>query len=267
MNKPRHLGPLVFALLLALIARRVSAQTDEIQVYNAELAAPGVVNLTLHSNFTPSGNTTPAFPGAVVADKSFNQVPEWAYGVTPWFEAGMYLPLYTRDKNMGWLLDGTKLRLLFAVPHAADRTFFYGSNFEFSYNSKHWEARRFTSEIRPIIGWHLKPVDIIINPILDTQYNGLKNLEFVPASRVAYNFSDRWAAAAEEYADYGPLHSFAAFGSQMHQLYAVVDHSGKPFDIEVGVGFGLTESSDRLTLKLILSRDLRSAKGSAVKDP
>jgi hypothetical protein len=32
-----------------------------------------------------------------------------------------------------------------------------------------------TSEIRPIIGWHLTPVDIIINPIFDTAYEGIKN--------------------------------------------------------------------------------------------
>jgi hypothetical protein len=252
----------VSVLLLALTPSRVCAQTDEIQVYNGNLAAPGVVNLTLHTNYTPSGITTPAFPGAVVADKSFNQVPEWAYGVAPWFEAGLYLPLYTRDSRMGWGLDGAKLRLLFAVPHAADRTFFYGSNFEFSYNTRQWDATRFTSEIRPIVGWHLRQVDIIVNPILDTAYDGLKNLEFEPATRVAYNLTDRWAAAAEEYADFGQAHRFSAIGDQSHQLYAVVDRTGTPFDVEVGVGFGLNRSSSRLTLKVILSRDLRSAKTS-----
>jgi hypothetical protein len=45
----------------------------------------------VHSNFTPRGVSTPAFPGAVIADRSFNGVPEWALGVTPWFEAGSVL--------------------------------------------------------------------------------------------------------------------------------------------------------------------------------
>jgi len=61
------------------------AQTDEIQVYDVGLAPVGTFNLTLHNNFTPIGVSTPAFPGAVVADKSWNGVPEWALGVTPWF--------------------------------------------------------------------------------------------------------------------------------------------------------------------------------------
>src|ERR1700704_4427978 len=157
----RWMAAIVVAVLVLAIPTRVSAQTDEIQVYNGGLAPVGTFNLTVHNNFTPRGLTTPAFPGAVVADKSFNGVPEWALGVTPWFEAGLYLPLYSRDKNSGFGIDGVKLRALFAVPNAADRTFFYGANFEFSYNARRWDSTRFTSEVRPIIGWHLKSIDII----------------------------------------------------------------------------------------------------------
>ena len=50
-----------------------------------------------------------------------------------------------------------------------------------------------------------------------------KNLEFVPASRVAYNFQSGWALAVEEYADYGRVSDLAPAGEQAHQLYAVVD--------------------------------------------
>src|SRR5258705_7301666 len=86
------LAPLILALVA--VPHRVSAQTDEIQVYDGGLAAPGKFNLTLHTNFIPNGLTTPAFAGAVVPDKSLNGVPEWAYGVTTWFEAGFYFPPY-----------------------------------------------------------------------------------------------------------------------------------------------------------------------------
>ena len=232
------------------------AQADEIQVYDGGLAPVGTFNLTIHNNFTPSGLKTPAFPGAVVADQSFNGVPEWALGVTPWFEAGLYLPLYSRDKESGFGLDGFKLRALFAVPNADDRRFFYGANFEFSINARRWDSTRFTSEVRPIVGWHLKPWDIIFNPIVDTAYDGLDNLEFVPATRVAYNFPTGWTLAVEEYAGFGPLHHFVARSEQAHQLYGVVDRAWKGWDIEAGAGVGLTDQSDRFTVKLILSRDL-----------
>src|SRR5437870_1068898 len=252
-------GVLAIASLLFLSGPRPAfAQSDEIQVYDGGLAPVGTFNLTVHNNFTPRGIREPAFPGAVVANKSLNGVPEWAIGVTRWFEAGLYLPLYSRDNKSGFVLDGFKLRTLFAVPNADDRRFVYGANFEFSYNAKRWDTTRFTSEIRPIVGWHLKPVDVILNPIVDTSYDGLRNAVFAPSVRVAYNVSPVWAAAIEEYADYGPFHDLHAARDQAHQLYLVVDRAGKQWDVEAGIGFGLTRASDGLTLKLILARDLKS---------
>jgi hypothetical protein len=178
--------------------------------------------------------------------------------VTDWFEQGLYLPVYTiYSKGRGASINGFKLRELFVRPHAADHMFFYGVNFEFSVNATYWESRRITSEVRPIVGVHLHPVDLIFNPIVDTDYTGgFGNLEFVPATRVAYNVNDRWALAVEEYADAGPLRHFEALNDQFHEVWAVMDHSSKFLSVEAGVGVGLNPASDKLTFKLMLSRDL-----------
>jgi hypothetical protein len=82
------------------------AQTDEIQVYDAEIAEKGKINLMLHNNFTPNGHKTPAFPGGIVSNRAFVGVSEWAYGVTDWFEAGLYLPLYSYSQNLGGSFNG-----------------------------------------------------------------------------------------------------------------------------------------------------------------
>jgi hypothetical protein len=232
------------------------AQTDEIQVYDAQIAAPGVFNLTLHDNYTFSGLKTPRFAGGLVPDHTLNGVPEWAYGVTDWFEQGLYLPLYSVASNRGATLNGFKIRELFVVPHAADQPFFYGINFEFSYNAKHWDPNRYSSEIRPIIGWHLGQVDLIVNPIFDNSFRGAKNLDFAPEGRVAYNFSPQWALAVEQYSDFGVVQHFEAGNQQSQQLFGVVDFNGAPVNVEAGLGFGLTQASDRLVAKLILSKDL-----------
>jgi hypothetical protein len=241
------------------------AQTDEIQVYDANIAEKGKFNLMVHNNFTPDGQKTPAFPGGLVSNHALVGVAEWAYGVTDWFEQGLYLPLYSHSENEGATYNGFKLRWLFVKPHAAERTFFYGVNFEFSINQKQWDPRHYTSEVRPIVGWHLKPgdgahwkpIDIIINPIMDTSYTGgFKSLDFAPAMRVAYNLSDKWAVAVEEYADYGTFRQIYSAHDQSHQVWAVVNHSTKWVNIETGIGFGVTAASDRVTLKLMLSRDL-----------
>ena len=146
------------------------------------------------------------------------------------------------------------------MPDADDRKFLYGANFEFSYNAKQWDTTRFTSEVRPIVGWHFKAMDLIINPILDTPYDGFKNMKFAPSTRVAHNFNPAGRLAIEEYADCGPISGLHTLAEQSHQLYSVVDHTGGALDFEFGVGVGLNDASDKVTIKLILSRDLNKSK-------
>src|ERR1700730_14447701 len=103
---------------------------DEIQVYNAGIAAPGQFTIQQHLNYVGAGVTTPPFPGGLVSDHSVNGTPEFAYGVTEWWEVGLYLPFAIQ--NQQFLSDSFKLRTLFVSPHADQRNFFYGVNFEFS---------------------------------------------------------------------------------------------------------------------------------------
>ena len=95
------------------------AQTDEIQVYTGEIDEVGQASLTLHNNYTPIGRKQAEFPGAIVPQGSYNGVAEWAYGVTEWFEAGLYLPLYSVTREGRPLINGGKIRFLFAEPHVA----------------------------------------------------------------------------------------------------------------------------------------------------
>lgn len=247
---------------LALAPAPAYAQGDEIQVYDGGLAPKGVFNLTWHNNFTPKGVKTPTTPGGVTADHSFNGVTEWAYGVNPWFEAGLYLPLYTYDKNLGFGYDGMKLRTLFATPNGADRKVALGLGIELSFNDKRWDSTRVTSEYRPIVAWHVNPkFDLIVNPILDTAYDGVKNMVFAPSTRWAYNASDAWQVALETYSEFGALKGFEARTDQSHQIYGVLDHVTKNgFEMEFGAGVGLTNASDRFVLKMILAKDLNKPK-------
>jgi hypothetical protein len=253
-------------LLLVSSSVGASAQTDEIQVYDAQIAGPGVINLMVHNNFAPEGLKTPRFPGGLVPNQTLNGVPEWAYGVTDWFEQGLYLPLYSVADGEGPVLNGFKVRELFVLPHAAEQPFFYGINFEISYNAAHWDPYRSTSEIRPIIGWHLGQFDFIINPILDNSWTGFNNLDFAPSARLAYNVSKTWAVAPELYSDYGPLKRFLPTEQQSQQLFAIVDYKSVDFNIEAGVGFGLTPASDRWVVKLMISRDLYKPAQNTKKD-
>jgi hypothetical protein len=252
---PRHYPTAWLACLLA-VALRAQAQTDEIQVYDAEIAAPGAFNLTWHDNYTPAGHTQPAFAGGIVPNHALNGVPEWAYGVADWFEAGAYLPIYTRTADGALLFDGVKLRALFVAPDAHQRTFFYGLNFELSYNTPHWDPSRYSGEMRPIVGWHLGRWDLIVNPILDTDFNGLGKLDFAPAVRAAFRVNGVVQLALEEYADCGPLQHLRPGGQQTQTLFAVLDYGSGGNGIEFGIGRGLTAASDATVIKLMVMHDL-----------
>ena len=248
---PVILAAVIAWLLLGTLP--ILAQTDEIQVYTGELAEPGTGSLTVHANYTPRGRGIAAFPEGVVPDGSINGAVEWARGITSWFEAGTYLPVYTITRDRHSQIDGVKVRALFAVPHAESRSFFYGVNFELSYNSPRWDPSRYAAEIRPIIGARSGQWDLIVNPILDTSFQGFSRLEFAPAARLAFNASPRFALAAEHYASYGELRHFESVRRQEHNVFAVADYSTAPLDVEAGVGFGLTASSDKTVWKVIVA--------------
>src|SRR5579883_447683 len=190
----RRRAVVLAAAMLRLLSGHARAQTDEIQVYNAEINEPGQFGIELHKNYTPIGRKTPDFRGGVIPEGTLNGVPEWAYGVTDWLEAGLYVPLYSyASRQDQFTLNGFKTRFLFVQPHAAEHQFFYGINVEFSYNAHYWEPTRFSQEIRPILGWRFGPVDFIINPIIDNSWRGVRRLDFAPAERLDYNLSPTWA--------------------------------------------------------------------------
>jgi hypothetical protein len=64
--------------------------------------------------------------------------------------------------------------------------------------------------------------------------------------------------AVKEYDGFGPLRSFVPQDQQFHETWAVVDRNGRFLNVETGIGLGWSGGADRVTLKLMLSRDLYS---------
>jgi hypothetical protein len=102
-------GALTGGALAVFAAAAGYAQTDEIQVYDAEINQPGQFSLQLHNNYTPVGREQPDFTGGIAPSHTLNGVPEWALGITEWLELGAYAPLYSRTGTGRLLIDGAKL--------------------------------------------------------------------------------------------------------------------------------------------------------------
>jgi hypothetical protein len=227
--------------------------TDEIQVYNAEIAPKGVFTIQQHLNYVWSGSTTPDFPGGFASNRTLNGTPEFAYGVTDWYEVGFYVPFaFTAEGT--FLPGGFKIRQLFVSPHAEDRKFFYGINFELSYQAPQFSQSAIGLEIRPILGVRDMGWEFIVNPIVDLSFAPSGDSTFAPAARLAHNVGgDTWLGI-EYYSSYSPIGAIPPSDQQQHSLFGVVDFKAFGLDIDLGLGVGLTDASDRIVSKIIVGR-------------
>ncbi|WP_206736097.1 IS66 family insertion sequence element accessory protein TnpB, partial [Bradyrhizobium betae] len=107
----------------------------------------------------------------------------FAYGLADWWEVGLYLPFAIQDRQ--FLSDSVKLRTLFVSPHADQRDFFYGVNFELSNTTPKFAQTRFGLEIRPIVGVRNADWEFIVNPIVDIGFGKYGQADFAPAVRLA----------------------------------------------------------------------------------
>jgi hypothetical protein len=224
---------------------------DEIQVYNAEIAEVGQWTYQQHLNYAPVGQTQPEVPGGFSSNRSLQGTPEFAYGITDWWEAGFYLPFAVTGSGQ-LLSDGAKLRTLFVVPDAAKRSFFYGVNFELGYEMPRFASNPWGLEIRPIVGVRNAQWEFIVNPIVDLSFGAGGEADFAPALRLARNLGNDWYVGLEYYGDYGKIGDFLPLQQQSQQLFAVTDFKAGVVDVELGVGYGFTPGSDRLVAKAII---------------
>ena len=238
----------VFMVHPALAADQVH---DEIQVYNAEIAEVGQWTYEQHFNYAWRGQTQPEFPGGFVSNHGLQGTPEFAYGITDWWEGGFYLPFAVTGAGE-FLSDGAKIRSLFVIPDAAKRSFFYGVNFELGYELPQFSLTSWNLEIRPIIGVRNAQWEFIVNPIVDVGFGSAGEADFAPAVRLARKLGEDRFIGLEYYADFGKIGDFLPLQQQSQQLFAVTDFKVHAVDVQLGVGYGFTPGSDGLVLKAII---------------
>jgi len=231
------------------------AVNDEIQVYTGEIAKVGQWTIQFHNNYAINGRNEPDFEGGIIPNHALNGTPELAYGFTPWWEMGLYAP-YAVDRNGQFLSNAFKIRQLFVTPDASKRSFFYGVNFEFSYATPRFSQTRWNLEIRPIIGFRSGDYELIINPIVDVGFGDNGDATFAPAAKFDRKFGQNLALGVEYYTGLGPIRDIVPFNEQQHNIYAVADFKIGRWDVNAGIGYGLTGGSDRVMAKLILGTDL-----------
>ena len=127
---------------------------------------------------------------------------------------------------------------------------------ELGYQRRAFSVDTWTLELRAIIDKRWERWYVSLNPVLDRAIKGesIKNgFEFSPAAKISYSVTPKVAVGIEYYSALGPVTHLDRFHDQQHQLFPVIDLDlGPRWEFNAGIGFGLTPSTDRLIIKVIL---------------
>jgi hypothetical protein len=237
---------------LATGAPPCKAAPEEIQVYEDDMSAPGRAGVDVHNNFVASGSDTPGYAGEEPPRHVYRLTPEFYYGLSDTVELGLYV-LSSRSPGGESHMDGTKLRLKYIAPHAANEGLFWGANLEVGRTGKRVSETPWNGELKGILGYRTGPWTWAVNPNIDWSLSAHGGPATVDIDvKGAYAITGKSQLGMEVYGELGPVSGLQPLDRNSKTLYAVLDHDFGSFDLNAGVGRGLTTDSDRWTFKFIL---------------
>jgi hypothetical protein len=199
---------------------------------------------------------------------------EPSLGVTSFWEIGGYFQTALREDGT-FDYAGVKLRSKFVSPPGWQPHLRLGLNLEVSLLPEAYDRDRWGAEIRPIVAWEDERWLLVVNPIVDVPLAGpdwRQGPTFEPALMAKVKIAGVVAVGPEYYAAFGPIASPAGWNEEQQYLYEAVDVLGlRRIEINVGVGEGLTSSSNAFVAKMILGyawdREAKDAPAPASSAP
>jgi hypothetical protein len=255
----RRPSPFAKALWLLALAPGLAcaALSDEIQVYDDDINAPREFGLELHVNATPKGRSIPDYPGEVVPNHGLRITPEFSYGLTRTWDAGLYIPFNFDSAGRG-SLAGWKLRLKWLPIRGEDGESggFAGANGELSRVARKYSESQNSFELRTIGGYRADAWLVSVNPVFGWNLSpGFRSRtpDFSLGVKAVHDVAEKVAIGAEYYSEMGTTSRILPLAQQSNTLYAVIDTAFKSLGINFGIGRGLTGSADKWTVKAIFA--------------
>lgn len=253
----RPYAPIIASCLLLSVMAALQTQAQdsyEIQVYGSETMAEGRTMVELHSNYTFDGESR-IVNGVLPSRHALHETIEITHGFTPWFETGFYI-FNSVQPGRGWEWVGDHIRPRVAVPRDWNWPVGLSLSTEIGYQRRSFSEDTWSWELRPIIDKEWGRWYFAINPALEKSIHGANSAggwEFAPAAKVSYGVIDQVGLGVEYYGGLGAVGHFNRTAEQQHQIFPVVDLNVSPdWEVNFGVGFGLTKATDDLLIKLIL---------------
>jgi hypothetical protein len=262
LRLPRRAGLLRLLVLASLVLLPAAAGAQgnfEIQVYGSETVAPGSTMVELHSNTAILG-TTQVEDGVLPTQHAAHETLEVTHGFTSWFETGVYLftSVQTLSPDEGYWFVGSHIRPRVRAPEDWHLPVGLSLSLEVGWQQRRFSPDTWTLEIRPIIDKQIGRWYVAVNPAFEQSLKGpgrKTGMEFSPSAKVSYELTKTVSPGIEYYGTLGPVGTFPPARQQQQQLYAVVDLDVDPrWEMNFGVGAGLTSATDKVIIKMILGR-------------
>ncbi|MDB6030277.1 MAG: hypothetical protein JWM16_615 [Verrucomicrobiales bacterium] len=208
----------------------------------------------LHSNYTFEGERQ-RINGVYPSRHAFHETLEVTHGFTPWFETGFYV-FSSIQPGTGWEWVGDNIRPRVRVPEEWDWPVGVSLSTEFGYMRRAFTEDTWSWELRPIIDKQFGPLYLSFNPAFEKSVHGLnssRGWDFAPSGKVSYELSKVVAVGVEYYSSLGTLPHFNGWREQEHTIIPVLDLGvSEDWELNMGLGFGLTRSTEDLIVKLIV---------------
>ncbi len=240
-------GVIVLALLAAI-------DPMEIQVYQGEINDPGQAGIELHTNYVGRGRSTAAFAGELVPDRRLHMTLEPSFGLSRWWELGVYLQMAAAPGRLDAAFGGLKLRSKIVAPRVRTAPFVVGVNVEVGRGTKALGTDGWDTELRPIFACKIDRWFFVANPMVGWALSGDTHPlpEFEPAAKIRFDTRRGFAVGLEYYAGLGRVGDFLPISEQEHIAYVAGDLIGGPIALNAGFGRGLTGATADWIAKLIL---------------
>jgi hypothetical protein len=220
----------------------------------------------LHSNFTPIGQSR-LIDGIYPTNHQEHETLELTQGITSWSEVGFYVFTSEQDGHgVKWV--GSHIRPRVRVPDSWHWPVGFSVSTEIGYQRPIYSLDTWTWEIRPIVDKTLGRWYFAVNPALERTWHGPdvhQGLGFAPAAKISFDFTKQISAGMEYYGEYGGITQIDPLREQQQQFFLATDLNVSPkWEINFGVGMGVTASTDHLIIKGIIGRRFSWGKHSAV---
>jgi hypothetical protein len=243
-------------VLLSCCSLLMAQDNYEIQVYGADTVEPRSTMVEFHTNFTANGSKV-STDGLNPTNHALHETIEITQGFNSWFETGFYIFTSARSGD-GWDWVGDHIRPRFRVPEKWHWPVGLSLSNEIGYQRRQFSEDTWTWEMRPIVDKKIGPWYLSFNPTIDKSLHGTnvdKGFEFSPNVKISYDLSKVISAGIEYYGALGPIGSFDPIAEQQQQIFPSLDLNVSPeWELNFGVGVGVTRSTDHLIFKGIVGR-------------